>query len=108
MLYSLLDSPRGNSATVYILAAIIAHSRGLFTCGLLCQVTGGRQSMMLAAWALLSRHCPLFSSPTYGMGGGLSADTLAAARGGMGIFFRAFTPERGIKSVADVPVYSNC
>ena len=61
VLYSLLDL-RGTDAERYILAAIIAHFAGLFTCGLFVKSEAAAKSMMLGGMGLcLAASVPLSS-----------------------------------------------
>ena len=54
VLYSLLDL-RGTDADRYILAAIIAHLAGLFTCGLFVKSQAAARSMMLGGMGVFSQ-----------------------------------------------------
>ena len=68
VLYSLLDA-RGTDAGRYILAAIIAHFMGLFTCGLFVRSQTTAKSMMLIGMVVcLAATVPFFFSlsPLYG------------------------------------------
>jgi DNA-binding CsgD family transcriptional regulator/MFS family permease len=110
VLYSLLDL-RGTDASGYILAAIIAHFAGLFTCGLFVKFQVTAKNMMLGGMGLcLAATVPFFFIPSALWAGGLiiggyaSGCTVAA----WGYFLRAFTPKNErIKSCADVLIYSN-
>lgn len=70
VLYSLLDL-RGTDADRYILATIIAHFAGLFTCGLFVKSQAAAKSMMLGGMGLcLAATVPFFFlSPLYGWAG---------------------------------------
>ncbi len=70
VLYSLLDL-RGTDADRYILAAIIAHFAGLFTCGLFVKSQAAAKSMMLGGMGLcLAATVPFFFPlPALWMGG---------------------------------------
>ena len=110
VLYSLLDL-RGTDADRYILAAIIAHFAGLFTCVLFVKSQAAAKSMMFGGMGLcLASTVPFFFPlPALWMGGLIisgyfSGCTVAA----WGFFLRAFTPKNErIKSCADVLIYSN-
>ncbi len=110
VLYSLLDL-RGTDAGGYILAAIIAHFAGLFTCGLLVKFIGGAKRIILGGMSLcLVATVPFFFAPSalwlVGLivGGYFSGCAVAA----WGFFLKAYTPKnKRIKSCADVLIYSN-
>jgi hypothetical protein len=110
VLYSLLDL-RGADAGCYILAAIIAHFAGLFTCSLFVKFLGGAKNMMLGGMSLcLAATVPFFFAPSSLWLGGLiiSGYFSGCAVAAWGFFLRAFTPKNGrIKSCADVLIYSN-
>jgi len=110
VLYSLLDL-RGTDADRYILAAIIAHFAGLFTCGLFVKSQASAKSMMLGGMGLcLVTTVPFFFSISALWMGGLivSGYSSGCAVGAWGVFLRDFTPKNErIKSCADVLIYSN-
>ncbi|HPU58889.1 MAG TPA: LuxR family transcriptional regulator, partial [Candidatus Avimonas sp.] len=110
MLYSLLDL-RGTDADRYILAAIIAHFAGLFTCGLFVKSQAAARSMMLGGMGLcLAASVPFFFAPSSLWLSGLivSGYFSGCAVAAWGFFLRAFTPKNErIKSCADVLIYSN-
>lgn len=110
VLYSLLDL-RGTDADRYILAAIIAHFVGLFTCGLFVKSQVAAKSMMLGGMGLcLAASVPFFFAPSSLWLGGLivSGYFSGCAVAAWGFFLRAFTPKNErIKSCADVLIYSN-
>ena len=110
VLYSLLDF-RGTDAERYILAAIIAHFAGLFTCGLFVKSQAAAKSMMLGGMGLcLAASVPFFFAPSSLWLGGLivSGYFSGCAVAAWGFFLRAFTPKNErIKSCADVLIYSN-
>lgn len=110
VLYSLLDL-RGTDAERYILAAIIAHFAGLFTCGLFVKSQAAAKSMMLGSMGLcLAASVPFFFSPSSLWLGGLivSGYFSGCAVATWGFFLRAFTSKNErIKSCADVLIYSN-
>lgn len=110
VLYSLLDL-RGTDAERYILAAIIAHFAGLFTCGLFVKSQAVAKSMMLGGMGLcLAASVPFFFAPSSLWLGGLivSGYFSGCAVAAWGFFLRAFTPKNErIKSCADVLIYSN-
>src|SRR5690554_1821945 len=110
VLYSLLDL-RGTDADRYILAAIIAHFAGLFTCGLFVKSQAAAKSMMLGGMGLcLVASVPFFFAPSSLWLSGLivSGYFSGCAVAAWGFFLRAFTPKNErIKSCADVLIYSN-
>ena len=110
VLYSLLDL-RGTDADRYILAAIIAHSAGLFTCGLFVKSQAAAKSMMFGGMGLcLASTVPFFFPlPALWMGGLIVSGYFSGcAVAAWGFFLRAFTPKNErIKSCADVLIYSN-
>jgi DNA-binding CsgD family transcriptional regulator len=110
VLYSLLDL-HGIDADRYILAAIIAHFAGIFTCSLFVKFHGGAKNMMLGGMGLcLAATVPFFFAPSSLWLGGLivSGYFSGCAVAAWGFSLRAFTPKNGrIKSCADVLIYSN-
>lgn len=110
VLYSLLDL-RGADASRYIMAAIIAHFAGLFTCGLFVRSQAAAKSMMLGGMGLcLVATVPFFFSlPALWMVGLIVSGYFSGcAVAAWGYFLRAFTPKNErIKSCADVLIYSN-
>ncbi|MGI6702740.1 MAG: LuxR C-terminal-related transcriptional regulator [Clostridia bacterium] len=110
VLYSLLDL-RGTDADCYILATIIAHFAGLFSCSLFVKFLGDAKNMMLGGMSLcLVATVPFFFAPSSLWLGGLliSGYFSGCAVAAWGFFLRAFTPENErIKSCADVLIYSN-
>lgn len=110
VLYSLLDL-RGTDADRYILASIIAHFAGLFTCGLFVKFQATAKNMMLGGMGLcLAATVPFFFIPSALWAGGLIIGGYASgcAVAAWGYFLRAFTPKNErIKSCADVLIYSN-
>ena len=110
VLYSLLDL-RGTDADRYILAAIIAHFAGLFTCSLFVKFRGSAKNMMLGGMGLcLAATVPFFFPlPALWMGGLIVSGYFSGcAVAAWGFILRVFTPKNGrIKSCADVLIYSN-
>ena len=110
VLYSLLDL-RGTDAGHYILAAIIAHSAGLFTCGLFVKTQAAAKSMMMGSMVVcLAGTIPFFFTPSPLWFGGLIIGGYVSGCGvaSWGYFLRAFTPKsERIKSCADVLICSN-
>src|SRR5690554_6806276 len=110
VLYSLLDL-RGTDADRYILAAIIVHFAGLFTCGLFVKSQAAARSMMLGAMGLcLAATIPFFFPPSslWLVGLIVSGYFSGCAVAAWGFFLRAYTPKNEyIKSCADVLIYSN-
>ncbi|MDD4146015.1 MAG: LuxR family transcriptional regulator [Clostridia bacterium] len=110
VLYSLLDLHQ-TDVSGYIMAAIIGHFTGLFTCGLFVRTQAVAKSMMLGGLGVcLAATVPFFFTPsTLWLGGliisGYASGCVVAA---WGYFLRAFTPKNErIKSCADVLIYSN-
>ncbi len=110
VLYSILDLREADSYG-YILAAIITHFAGLFTCGLFVRSQKVAKSMMLGGMcACLTAAVPFFFAPSAIWMGGLIVIGYASgcAVAAWGYFLRAFTPKNErIKSCADVLIYSN-
>lgn len=110
VLYSLLDL-RGTDADRYILAAIIAHFAGLFTCGLFVKSQAAAKSMMLGGMGLcLAATVPFFFPlPALWMGGLIVSGYFSGcAVAAWGFFLRTYTPKNErMKSCADVLIYSN-
>jgi len=110
VLYSLLGL-HGVNASPYILAAIIAHFAGLFTCGLFVRSRVAAKSMMFGGMGVcLVATVPFFFVPSPLWLGGLiiSGYFSGCAVAAWGFFLRAFTPNNErIKSCADVLIYSN-
>ncbi|MGI6297670.1 MAG: LuxR family transcriptional regulator [Saccharofermentanales bacterium] len=110
VLYSMLklhESCTGN----YILAAIISHFVGLFTCGLFVKSTAIAKSIMLGGMGLcFVATIPFFFAPSSLWLGGLiiSGYFSGCAVAAWGFFLRAFTPRNErIKFCADALIYSN-
>jgi DNA-binding CsgD family transcriptional regulator len=110
VLYSLLDL-YGTDAGSYILAAVIAHFAGLFSCGLFVKSPASAKSMMLGGMGVcLITTIPFFFAPSSLWLGGLviSGYFSGCAVAAWGFFLMAFTPRNErIKSCADVLIYSN-
>ena len=110
VLYSLLGL-HGVNASAYILAAMIAHFAGLFTCGLFVRSRAAAKSMMFGGMGVcLVATVPFFFVPSPLWLGGLiiSGYFSGCAVAAWGFFLRAFTPNNErIKSCADVLIYSN-
>ena len=110
VLYSLLFL-NGADFQPYILAAIIAHFIGLFTCGLFARSQLTAKIIMLCGMGLcLVSTVPFFFAPSVLWVGGLIIGGYASgcAVAAWGYFLRAFTPNnRRIKSCADVLIHSN-
>jgi DNA-binding CsgD family transcriptional regulator/MFS family permease len=110
VLYSLLEM-HGINASAYILAAMIAHFAGLFTCGLFVRSQVAAKSMMLGGMSLcLVATVPFFFPlPALWMGGLIISGYFSGcAVAAWGFFLSAFTPKnQRIKSCADVLIYSN-
>jgi DNA-binding CsgD family transcriptional regulator len=110
VLYSLLEQ-HGIDAGCYILAAIIVHFIGLFTCGLFVKSQAAAKSMVLGGMGLsLAATVPCFFSPPALWMSGLIVGVYfsGCAVAAWGFFLRAYTPRNErIKSCADVLIYSN-
>lgn len=110
VLYSLLNLHETDPSG-YILAAIIAHFTGLFTCRLFIRSQAAAKSMMLGSMGLcLVTAVLFFSAPSALWMGGLIVSGYASgcAVAAWGYFLRAYTPKNErIKSCADVLIYSN-
>ncbi|NMA51681.1 MAG: LuxR family transcriptional regulator, partial [Peptococcaceae bacterium] len=110
VLYSLLGL-HGVNASAYILAAMIAHFAGLFTCGLFVRSRAAAKSMMFGGMGVcLVATVPFFFVPSPLWLGGLiiSGYFSGCAVAAWGFFLKALTPKNErIKSCADVLIYSN-
>jgi DNA-binding CsgD family transcriptional regulator/MFS family permease len=110
VLYSLLDL-RETDAGRYILAAIIAHFAGLFTCGMFVRSqTSARSMVLIGVGVCLAATVPFFFSlPALWMGGLIVSGYFSGcAVAAWGYILRAFTPKNErIKSCANVLIYSN-
>ena len=106
VLYSLLDL-RGTDAGPYILAAIIAHFAGLFTCGLFIKFQAAAKNMLLRGMGLcLAATVPFFFPfPALWMAGLIvSGYVSGCAVAAWGFFLRAFTPTR-TSALNPVPMF---
>jgi DNA-binding CsgD family transcriptional regulator/MFS family permease len=110
VLYSLLDL-RETDAGRYILAAMIAHFAGLFTCGMFVRSqTSARSMVLIGVGVCLAATVPFFFSlPALWMGGLIVSGYFSGcAVAAWGYILRAFTPKNErIKSCANVLIYSN-
>lgn len=110
VLYSLLEF-RKAEASVYILAAIVAHFAGLFSCGYLVRSPIAAKYTMLSSMGIcLMVTVPFFFTPSALWAAGLIISGYAGgcAVASWGYFLKAFTPKnQRIKSCADVLIYSN-
>jgi len=110
VLYSLLEL-HGADADRYILAAMIAHFAGLFTCGLFVRSHAAAKSTMLGGMGVcLAATIPFFFPlPDLWMGGLIVSGYFSGcAVAAWGYYLRAFTPKNErMKSCADVLIYSN-
>ena len=110
VLYSLLNM-RGEEASYYILAGIIAHFAGLSTFGFFIKSQMAGKWTMVDGMGVCLVNTALFFFPSLALwkvgliiGGYASGCVLAA----WGYFLKAFTPKKQrIKSCADVLIYSN-
>ncbi len=97
--------------SAYILAAIVAHFAGLFSCGYLVKSPIAAKYAMLSSMGVcLIATVPFFFTPStlWKMGLVVSGYTGGCAVASWGYFLKAFTPKnQRIKSCADVLIYSN-
>jgi DNA-binding CsgD family transcriptional regulator len=110
VLYSLLDL-REIKPSGYILAAIIAHFTGLFTCGMFVRSKAAAKKTVLGGMGIcLAAALPFFFAPSFLWMGGLIVVGYVSgcAVAAWGLFLRAFTPKNErIKTCADVLIFSN-
>jgi len=110
VLYSLLELHEAE-APGYILAAIIAHLGGLFSCGYLVKSpTATKHALLCGMGACLPATAPFFFAPSvlWAVGLIVSGYLTGFAVASWGYFLWAFTPKNErIKSCADVLIYSN-
>ena len=110
VLYSLLEL-HAAEASGYILAAIVAHFAGLFSCGYLVKSPIVAKYTMLGSMGVcLITTTPFFLAPSALWPGGLilSGYVSGCAVASWGYSLKAFTPKNErIKSCADVLIYSN-
>ena len=109
-LYSLLEAARVE-ASRFVLAAIVAHFLGQFSCGFLCGSPGGAKRAMLIGMGVCIPLTAAFllESPVLWLcaliGAGYASGCAVAA---WGYFLRAYTPKNErIRSCADVLIFSN-
>ena len=110
VLYSLLDAAKVD-ASQFILAAIIAHFLGQFTCGFFCKSPKSAKRIMLIGMGVCIPLTAVFFSaiPLLWLcalvGIGYVSGCAVAA---WGYFLKAYTPKNErIKSCADVLIFSN-
>ncbi|MGI6318229.1 MAG: hypothetical protein ACOX1J_05785 [Dethiobacteria bacterium] len=110
VLYSML-AYHNVKDSAYILAAIVAHFVGLFSCGYLIKSPTAAKYMMLGSMGVcLIATTPFFFAPSVLWAAGLIVSGYAGgcAVASWGYFLKAFTPKnQRIKSCADVLIYSN-
>lgn len=110
VLYSMLAYYGVHDAT-YIIAAIIAHFVGLFTCGYIVKSPlVAKYTMVSSMGVCLIATVPFFFAPSLLWIAGLivSGFSGGCAVASWGYFLKAFTPKnQRIKSCADVLIYSN-
>lgn len=110
VLYSLLEL-REIEASGYILAAIVAHFAGLFSCGYFVKSQIVAKYTMLSSMGVcLIAVMPFFFAPSVLWAGGLIVSGYASgcAVAAWGYLLKLFTPKNErIKSCADVLIYSN-
>lgn len=110
VLYALLKL-NGVGAAPYILAAIVAHFAGLFSCGFFVKSrTWARYAALAGGGLCLTATAPFFFVPSALwiaalIAGGYAGGWTVAA---WGFYLKAFTPKNErIKTCADVLIYSN-
>lgn len=110
VLYSLLKMYEAD-ASGYILAAIVAHFAGLFSCGYLVKSPIAAKYVLLGGMGVcLIVTAPFFFFPSalWAIGLIVSGFVSGCAVASWGYFLKAFTPKsQRIKSCADVLIYSN-
>ncbi len=110
VLYSLLNLHQ-MEASRYILAGMVTHFLGLFSCGFFVKSPSAAKQMMLAGMGLcVVVTIPFFFAPSALWIGALLVGGYASgcAVAAWGHFLRIFTPKNErIKSSADVLIYSN-
>jgi len=110
VLYSLFES-FAVETSVYLLAAIVAHLFGLFSCGYLMKSSGAVKYVMIGSMGLcLLATTPFFFGPSSLWMGGLivSGYTSGCAVASFGSLLKAFTPKsERLKTCADILIYSN-
>ncbi len=110
VLYSLL-AHYGVQDSAYILAAIVAHFAGLFSCGYLVKSPSAAKYMMLSSMGVcFIATVPFFFAPSLLWAAGLIVSGYAGgcAVASWGFFLKTFTPKKQrLKSCADVLIYSN-
>ncbi|MGI5979244.1 MAG: LuxR C-terminal-related transcriptional regulator [Oscillospiraceae bacterium] len=110
VLYSTIDA-FGAQANTYILAAIVAHFAGLFTCGYFIKtIQQAKRFMPVSMGLCLLATLPFFFPPSVLWLVGLAAAGYASgcAVAAWGFFLKKFTPKNErIKSCADVLIFSN-
>lgn len=110
VLYSLLDMYEQNNSA-YIVAAIITHLMGLFSCGFFIKDRKSAKKMILCSISVcFAATIPFFFSPSelWLIGLILSGYFSGCLVAAWGSFLKAFTPKNErIKSCADALIYSN-
>ena len=110
VLYSLIDHYNYNSSG-YILAAIVAHFIGLFSCGSIVKSPIMARRTMLSSMVIcfIVTFPFFFNMPTlWALGLVVSGYAGGCAVASWGYFLKAFTPKnQRIKTCADVLIYSN-
>jgi DNA-binding CsgD family transcriptional regulator/MFS family permease len=110
VLYSMLAYHDAHDSA-YIVAAIVAHFVGLFSCGYLVKSPRTAKIIMLSSMGVcLIATVPFFFAPSMFWAAGLTISGYAGgcAVASWGYFLKAFTPKnQRIKSCADVLIYSN-
>lgn len=110
VLYSTIDA-FGAQASTFILAAIVAHFVGLFSCGFFIKTPNkAKLTMVIGMVICLIATVPFFFAPSALWLVGLVVAGYAGgcAVAAWGFFFKKFTPkDERIKSCADVLIFSN-
>ncbi|MCB5713557.1 MULTISPECIES: LuxR C-terminal-related transcriptional regulator [Lactonifactor] len=110
VLYSTIDA-FGTQTSTFILAAIVAHFVGLFSCGFFIKMPNKAKSTMVIGMVIcLIATVPFFFAPSTLWLVGLVVAGYAGgcAVAAWGFFLKKFTPkDERIKSCADVLIFSN-
>jgi len=110
VLYSTIDA-FGTQTSTFILAAIVAHFVGLFSCGFFIKTPNKAKSTMVIGMVIcLIATVPFFFAPSTLWLVGLVVAGYAGgcAVAAWGFFLKKFTPkDERIKSCADVLIFSN-
>lgn len=110
VLYSTMDA-FGVKSNTYILAAIVAHFVGLFSCGFVISTPNRAKSAMIVGMAIcLIATAPFLFAPSalWFVGLVVAGYASGCAVAAWGFFLKRFTPKNErIKSCADALIFSN-